>query len=101
MKGLIKNRSFHILFFESLGSFILVYGACSANLHVAPDIIVAASFFLAVCLTGEVTGGYINPVITLGTYIEKRHNKLKLYLGAQLIGAVLGGLWSWALLGNI
>lgn len=101
MKGLIRSRRFHILFFESLGSFIIVYGACSAGLHVAPDIIVAASLFLAVCLTGEVTGGYINPVITLGTYVEGRHNKLGLYLSAQLIGAVLGGLWSWALLGNI
>jgi hypothetical protein len=52
MKGLIKNRRFHILLFESLGSFILIYGTCSSNLHVAPDIIVAASFFLAVSLTG-------------------------------------------------
>jgi glycerol uptake facilitator-like aquaporin len=101
MKRLIRSRRFHILFFESLGSFILVYGACSAGLHVAQDIIVAASLFLAVSLTGEVTGGYINPLITIGTYVEHRHNKLKLYLGAQMLGAFLGALWSWAILGNI
>jgi glycerol uptake facilitator-like aquaporin len=101
MKRLIRSRKFHILFFESVGSFILVYGCCSSGLHVAPDIIVAASLFLAVSLTGEVTGGYINPLITIGTFVEHRHNKLALYLMAQLLGAFLGGLWSWALLGTI
>lgn len=101
MKRLVRSRKFHILFFEALGSLILVYGSCSSGLHVAPDVIVAASFFLAVSLTGEVTGGYINPLITLGTYVEHRHNKLKLYLAAQLLGAFLGALWSWALLGSI
>ena len=101
MKRLIRSRTFHILFFESIASFILVYGSCSAGSHFAPDIIVAASFFLAVGLTGEVTGGYVNPLITIGTYIERRHNKIKLYLAAQMIGALLGGLWSWALLGKI
>lgn len=101
MKGLIRSRKFHIIFFESIGSLILVYGCCSSGLHVAPDIIVAASLFLAVSLTGEVTGGYINPIITLGTYVESRHNKLALYLVAQTMGALLGGLWSWALLGTV
>lgn len=101
MKGLIKSRRFHIIFFEALGSFILVYGACSSSLHIAPDIIVACALFLAVSLTGEVTGGYINPAITIGMYIENRHNKLKVYLVGQVLGAFLGGLWSWALIGDI
>lgn len=34
-------------------------------------------------------------------YIENRHNKLKLYIVGQVIGAFLGGLWSWALIGDI
>lgn len=101
MKRLIKSRRFHIVFFECLGSFILIYGACSANLHVAPDTIVACSLFLAIALTGEVTGGYINPIITIGTYIENRHNRLGLYLFGQTLGALLASLWSWALIGNI
>jgi glycerol uptake facilitator-like aquaporin len=99
MKGLIKSRRFHILLFEGLGSFILIYGTCSAGMHVAPDIVVAASMFLAISLCGEVTGGYINPIITFGARIEKRHNKLSQYLLAQLVGALIGSFWSWALLG--
>lgn len=101
MKVLIKNRKFHIFFFECIGSFILIYGFCTSKLHDTPDIVVATAMFLAVCLTGEVTGGYINPIITIGTFVENRHNKLKLYLISQLVGAFIGGLFSWALLGTI
>ena len=69
MNSLIKSRKFHIFLFEGLGSFILTYGFCSSGLHDTPDIIIAASMFLAVSLTGEVTGGYINPIITIGTFV--------------------------------
>jgi glycerol uptake facilitator-like aquaporin len=101
MVSLIKNRQFHLIFFECLGSFILTYGVSSSGLHVAPDIIVAASLFLAISLTGEITGGYINPIISIGTYIDKRHDKLAIYLLAQMLGAFIGAFFSWALLGDI
>lgn len=101
MSGLSKSRRFHIIFFEALGSSILTYGGCSASLHIAPDVVIAASLFLAISLTGEITGGYINPLITIGTWIDKRHRKLGLYLLAQLLGALVGAFWSWALLGPL
>lgn len=101
MVSLIKNRQFHLIFFELIGSFILTYGVSSAGLHVAPDVIVAASLFLAVSLTGEITGGYINPIISIGTYIDNRHRKLGTYLLAQFLGAFIGAFFSWALLGDI
>jgi glycerol uptake facilitator-like aquaporin len=68
---------------------------------VAPDVVIAASLFLAISLTGEITGGYINPLITIGTWIDKRHRKLGLYMFAQVLGAVAGAFWSWALLGPL
>lgn len=101
MNRLIKNRQFHLVFFESLGSLILTYGVCASSLHIAPDVIVAASLFLAISLTGEITGGYINPLISIGTYIDDRHNKLTTYLLAQFMGAFVGAFFSWGLLGGI
>lgn len=101
MKNLIKNRKFHIIAFEALGSFILTYGICSSGKHFAPDIVIASAFFLAISQSGEITGGYINPIITIGMYIDNRHKKLTLYLIAQFIGAFVGAFISWALLGNI
>jgi hypothetical protein len=52
MKNLIKNRKFHIILFEALGSFILTYGICSSGMHFAPDIIIASALFLAVSQSG-------------------------------------------------
>lgn len=84
-----------------MGSFILTYGICSSGRHVAPDIIIASALFLAISQSGEITGGYITPIVTIGTYIDHRHKKLMLYLVAQFLGALLGALVSWVLLGEI
>lgn len=84
-----------------MGSFILTYGICSSGKHIAPDIIIASALFLAISQSGEITGGYINPIVTIGTYIDNRHKKLLLYLLAQFIGALLGAFISWVLLGEI
>lgn len=90
-----------MIVFEGLGSFILTYGICSSGMHVAPDIIIASALFLAISQSGEITGGYINPLVTIGTYIDRRHKKLLLYIVAQLLGALLGAFISWGLLGAI
>jgi glycerol uptake facilitator-like aquaporin len=79
----------------------VTYGYCTANQHSAPDIVIASSLFLAISQAGEITGGYINPLITVGTYIDNRHKKLTIYLVAQMLGAIIGAFLSWALLGKI
>ena len=43
----------------------------------------------------------MNPIISIGMFIDKRHKKLGLYILAQLLGAMLGAFISWALLGKI
>lgn len=53
MKNLIESRKFHLIFFETIGSFILTYGACTSPLHTAaPDVIIALSLFLAISISG-------------------------------------------------
>jgi len=79
----------------------MTYGFCTANLHFTPDIVIASSLFLAISQSGEITGCYINPLITVGTYIDNRHKKLTIYLIAQMLGALIGAFVSWALLGSI
>ena len=101
MKNLIKNRKFHLIMFEALGSFIFTYGFSTAGLHEAPDIIIASSLFLAISQSGQITGGYINPLITIGTYFDNRHRKLALYILAQMLGAFIGAFVAWALLGDL
>ena len=52
MKNLIKNRTFHIIAFEALGSFILTYGVCTSGKHFAPDVVIASALFLAIAQSG-------------------------------------------------
>ena len=101
MKNLIKNRQMHIFAFEAMGSFILTYGVCTAGKHFTPDVIIASALFLAICQSGEITGGYINPIVSIGMFIDSRHKRLLLYLSAQLLGALIGAFVSWGLLGQI
>lgn len=52
MRDLTRDRKFHIIFFEGLGSLILTYGICSSASHVAPDFIIASALFLAISQSG-------------------------------------------------
>ena len=101
IKKLIRNRKFHIIFFEGLGSFIVTFGFACADFGIdkAPEISIAASYFLAICITGEITGGYINPLVTIGMYLDNRHKKLALYLLGQFLGSLAGALYAWILIG--
>ena len=99
--NLIFNRKFHIIFFETLGSFILSYAFTASSFHDVPELTLATAYFLSIGITGEITGGYINPIVTLAAWIDRRHKKLTLYLVSQFIGALLGGLWALLLLRKV
>jgi len=92
---------------ELIGTFILVFlGAgtvCTAHLVIGAEqaylyfvaIALAQGFALAVALTAtlNVSGGYLNPAVTVTLWVLKRFdNATTLWLlGAQLLGAVLAG----------
>lgn len=89
---------------ELLGTFVLVFvGVGSAASKYYPDanfglfgIATAHALALAVMVTATmfISGGYLNPAITLGLLVTRRVTvqTAVAYLGAQLAGAVLGAL---------
>jgi MIP family channel proteins len=93
---------------ELIGTFALVFlGAgtvCVSSMTVLPGqpqpyvvgIALAEGFILAAMLsaTVHISGGYLNPAVTLMLWVYKRIDGVKAswLIGAQLLGAVLAGL---------
>ena len=101
---------------ELVGTFILVFGGtavATAAILSRPtaggaydSLAVALAFGLAlaavVAAIGHVSGGHVNPAVTLGLAATgKFHWKsVPVYIGAQLVGAVLGALGTWLAFGG-
>jgi aquaporin Z len=90
---------------EVLGTFVLVFFGCGAavmsGLTVGDRtgyIVTGLTFGLTVVVmayaVGRVSGGHFNPAVTLGAIVGKRlpARDAGLYVGAQLVGALLAGL---------
>jgi glycerol uptake facilitator-like aquaporin len=68
------------------------------------SIFVSCALFLALCFSGQLTGGHCNPSVTLTLLISKG-NKITpkvatVYICSQFLGAILGGLLAWAVIDN-
>ena len=101
---------------ELVGTFILVFGgtavATAAILSrptagpVYDSLAVALAFGLAlaavVSAIGHVSGGHVNPAVTLGMAATGKFawKSVPVYIGAQLVGAVLGALGTWLAFGG-
>ena len=101
---------------ELVGTFILVFGgtavATAAILSlptagaVYDSLAVALAFGLAlaavVAAIGHVSGAHVNPAVTLGLAVTGKFpwQSVPYYLGAQLVGAVLGALGTWLAFGG-
>lgn len=57
----------------------------------------ALSVFVGVVIAGPYSGAHLNPAVTIGLAIAEKFpwNDVGLYIGAQLIGALLGALITW------
>ncbi|GAA1297691.1 MIP/aquaporin family protein [Pseudonocardia xinjiangensis] len=100
---------------ETVGTFILVYGGTAVAVAAALQRPVAGpaydslatplAFGLAllavVAAVGHVSGGHVNPAVTLGLAATGSFpwRYVPAYLIAQLVGAVLGALATWATFG--
>src|SRR5215210_6671542 len=75
---------------ELVGTFILVFGGTA----VAVGAVVAA--------IGHVSGAHVNPAVTLGLAATGQFpwKSVPYYLGAQLVGAVLGAVGTWIAFGG-
>ncbi len=101
---------------ELVGTFILVFGgtavAVAAILNrptaggAYDSLAVALAFGLAlaavVAAIGHVSGGHVNPAVTLGLAATGKFpwKSVPYYLGAQLVGAVLGAVGTWIAFGG-
>jgi aquaporin Z/aquaporin NIP len=101
---------------ETIGTFILIYGgtavAVAATLQrpvagpaydsLATPLAFGLALLVVVAAIGHVSGGHVNPAVTLGLAVtgEFPWRYVPAYLIAQLVGAVLGALATWATFGN-
>jgi glycerol uptake facilitator-like aquaporin len=101
-----NTNGFKILF-EFLGTFILSLGINHSTSYVngsqvGNPILIIASFFAAITLTRTVSGGHINPAVSVAVFLSKpseTRNKeqplLTLYILAQVLGAISACLFSY------
>jgi len=96
---------------EAVGTFILIFtgtAAATATLlgwetvgepYDSLAIALAFGFALVVIVAaiGHVSGAHVNPAVTLGLAATRKFpwNYVPVYLGAQLLGAILGALATW------
>ena len=101
---------------ELVSTFILVFGgtavATAAILSLPTagqpynSLAVALAFGLALAAVaasiGHVSGGHVNPAVTLGLASTGKFpwKSVPYYLGAQLLGAILGALGTWLAFGG-
>lgn len=100
---------------ETIGTFVLVYGGTAVAVAALLDAPVAGpaynsvatplafglSLLIVVASIGHVSGGHVNPAVTLGLAITGRFpwRYVPAYLLAQLAGALLGALATWTTFG--
>lgn len=105
---------------EFLGTFWLVFGGCGsavfAAAFLAPNVVAGQSVqlgigFVGVALAfgltvmtmayavGHVSGAHFNPAVTIGVAVARRFEwrDVPAYVGAQVVGGLLGGLAVWGI----
>jgi glycerol uptake facilitator-like aquaporin len=107
LPGFIKRHAevFRISIFEGMGTMILTYGICCGQ-YLPPfrdkvtnlyyGFFISCSLFLALCWSGAMTGGHINPAVTLGQMFRSPKVSLRtglIYMVSQFIGAFFGALF--------
>jgi aquaporin Z len=89
---------------EVLGTFVLVFFGVGTALATGGEVITTGlAFGLTVLVmayaVGRISGGHFNPAVTVGAAIGGRlaWSQVPLYVGAQLVGALLGGGVLWGI----
>ena len=101
---------------ELVGTFILVFGGTAVAVGAIlsrptagpayDSLAIALAFGLAlaavVAAIGHVSGAHVNPAVTLGMAAAKKFpwKYAPIYIGAQLVGAVLAALATWLTFGG-
>ena len=72
---------------ELIGTFILV----SAILFSGNPFVITAAFLAAISIVGSLSGGHINPVVTIVSFLKGSvtMSSVPVYFAAQLLGGLL------------
>jgi glycerol uptake facilitator-like aquaporin len=96
------NATLQKLIVEFLGAtlFLIALSASISHSLVVPELAIAATFGLALLITSGISGGHLNPVVSLYFYSRKALSlrDFLLYVAAQIGGAFFGtliGLQLW------
>jgi glycerol uptake facilitator-like aquaporin len=96
------NSTLQKLIVEFLGAtlFLIALSASIAHSLVVPELAIAATFGLALLITSGISGGHLNPVVSLYFYSRKALSlkDFLLYVAAQIGGALFGtfiGMQLW------
>lgn len=96
------NATLQKLIVEFLGAtlFLIALSASISHSLVVPELAIAATFGLALLITASISGGHLNPVVSLYFYSRKTLSlkDFLLYVAAQIGGAFFGtfiGMQLW------
>jgi arsenate reductase len=96
------NATLQKLIVEFLGAtlFLIALSASISHSLVVPELAIAATFGLALLITSSISGGHLNPVVSLYFYSRKALSlkDFLLYVAAQIGGAFFGtfiGMQLW------
>jgi len=92
-----------VLFGAGVATLVLgfrIFGSSLAAGIVAVALAFGLIYAALVYVIGPISGGHVNPAVTLGAYLARRITVIDLagYWAAQLIGAILGTLVLWWML---
>lgn len=97
------NATLQKLIVEFLGAtlFLIALSASISHSLVVPELAIAATLGLALMITSSISGGHLNPVVSLYFYSRKALSlkDFLLYVAAQIGGALFGtfiGLQLWS-----
>ena len=97
------NATLQKLIVEFLGAtlFLIALSASISHSLVVPELAIAATLGLALLITSNISGGHLNPVVSLYFYSRKALSlkDFLLYVAAQIGGALFGtfiGLQLWS-----
>lgn len=114
LKDKLTSRNKKIFFAELIGTFVLIVFATGsvvldAKLNgvlglpfiaIAPAIAVAIGIYLF----GKISMAHFNPAVTVGFlitgHLQRKHKLFLIYIGAELIGALLASIFIFSIMGN-
>ena len=95
------------ILFEFIGTFILssainLSTTYVGDVQVGNPLLIFLSFFAVVTILRNISGGHVNPAVSIGVFMEKSYDErskeqplLTLYILAQTLGAMTACLFSY------